>query len=330
MGRLAGLAMLFAALALFATTGAAQTLAPDEALRLTVYTSHKEEVYRPIVEEFERRTGVWVRVVEGGTSELLARIAQESDDPQADVMFGGGVESLMAYERCFDPYAVDGAALREDCAFSNNRFVAFSRLPLVIICNPRLIDDPPSGWAELLDAQWAGRIAFADPGVSGSSYTALATMMQALGGADVLARFAGNVRGHVLSGSGDVINAVAGGAYPVGVTLYETAKKRILDGEQITILWPCEGTSAVPDGAAIIAGCRHPQNARLFLDFILGEDVQRRVQTEYARLTVRSDLVFNAADAKQGPLCAYDIPWASEARGDILARWRVLMGEGEP
>lgn len=31
--------------------------APDETERLVVYTSHKEEVYQPIVEEFERRTG---------------------------------------------------------------------------------------------------------------------------------------------------------------------------------------------------------------------------------------------------------------------------------
>ena len=36
--------------------------APDEAMRLVVYTAHKEEVYQPIVEEFERRTGVWVQV----------------------------------------------------------------------------------------------------------------------------------------------------------------------------------------------------------------------------------------------------------------------------
>ena len=155
-------------------------------------------------------------------------------------------------------------------------------------------------------------------------------MMQALDRSDVLARFAANVRGHVLSGSGDVLTAVANGVYPVGVTLYETAKKRILAGEQIGIVWPCEGTSAVPDGAAVIAQGRHPENARLFLDFILGADVQRRVQTDYARLTVRSDLVFEGEDAQQGPLCAYDIPWASGARGDILARWRVLMGEGEP
>ena len=321
--------LLLAAL-LLPAAGCAQSLAPQQAQRLTVYTSHKEEVYRPIVEEFERRTGIWVRVVTGGSSELLERIAQEAEDPQADVMFGGGVESLMAYERCFDAYDPGGAALRADCTFAGNRFVAFSRLPLVIICNPRLVDAPPEGWEALLDPRWAGKIAFADPGVSGSSFTALATMVQALSGPDVLARFAQNVRGHVLSDSGAVLTAVANGAYPVGITLYETAKKRILAGEQIAILWPCEGTSAVPDGAAVIAGCRHPQNAALFLDFILGRDVQRRVQTEYARLTVRSDLVFDAQDAQQGPLCAYDIPWASESRGEMLARWRVLMGEGEP
>lgn len=322
------IALLCAALMLCACAGLAQELAPSEAQRLTVYTSHKEEVYRPVVEEFERRTGIWVRVVEGGTSELLSRIEGESDDPQADVMFGGGVESLMAYERFFESYRPQDAPLRADCAFEGSRFVAFSRLPLVIVCNPRLCGDPPAGWAQLLEPRFAGQIAFADPCVSGSSFTALATMIQALGREDALARFSDNVRGHVLADSGDVLTAVASGAYPVGVTLYETAKKRILAGEQIEIIWPEEGTSAVPDGAAIVAGCRHPEGARLFLDFILGEDVQRRVQTEYARLTVRGDLVFGASDAREGPLCAYDIPWASAQRERILEKWRALMGEG--
>lgn len=35
-----------------------------------VYTSHKEEVYWPIIKEFEERTGIWVEVVSGGTNEL--------------------------------------------------------------------------------------------------------------------------------------------------------------------------------------------------------------------------------------------------------------------
>ena len=70
--------------------------APSEDRTLVIYTSHKEEVYRPIVEEFEERTGIWVDVVSGGTGELLKRISQETEDPQADVMFGGGVDSLCA------------------------------------------------------------------------------------------------------------------------------------------------------------------------------------------------------------------------------------------
>lgn len=308
-----------------AGAGRAEEVMPQQVL--TVYTSHKEEVYRPVVEEFERRTGIWVRVVEGGTSELLARIAQESDDPVADVMFGGGVESLMAYERCFAAYDAKDACLREDCAFEGRRFVAFSRLPLVLIVNPRLMDDPPAGWAQLLEARWAGKIAFADPGVSGSSFTALATVMQALPQEDVLARLAASVRGRVLPTSGDVLTAVAGGQFPVGITLYETAQKRILAGEQIEIVWPGEGTSAVPDGAAIVAGCRHPGSAEMFLDFILSPDVQRRVQTEFARLTVRSDLAADVPAAGEGPLCEYDILWASEQHDAILVRWQALMEE---
>ena len=31
----------------------------SEEKRLTVYTSHKQEVYAPIIKEFEERTGIW-------------------------------------------------------------------------------------------------------------------------------------------------------------------------------------------------------------------------------------------------------------------------------
>ena len=38
--------------------------------QLIVYTSHKEEVYLPIIREFENRTGIWVEVHAGGTAEI--------------------------------------------------------------------------------------------------------------------------------------------------------------------------------------------------------------------------------------------------------------------
>ncbi len=58
------------------TVELAPDYAPSDANQLTIYTSHKEEVYLPIVREFESRTGIWVRVITGGTNELLEQIGQ--------------------------------------------------------------------------------------------------------------------------------------------------------------------------------------------------------------------------------------------------------------
>ena len=88
MKNMRGLALGLAAVLLLSGCGAGadssgSSFAPAEEDRLVVYTSHKEEVWWPIVREFEERTGIWVDVVTGGTNELLSRIAQEAEAPAA-------------------------------------------------------------------------------------------------------------------------------------------------------------------------------------------------------------------------------------------------------
>ena len=162
----------------------ASALAPAESDRVVIYTSHKEEVYGPIVKEFEARTGIWAEVVTGGTNELLARIAGEADAPVCDVIFGGGVESLTAYERYFQPYACAEADLiRPGLRPADDLWTPFSSLPVVLIYNTKLVSPGElTGWESLLSGRWSGSIALADPTVSGSSYTAAATMLCALPG----------------------------------------------------------------------------------------------------------------------------------------------------
>ena len=103
--------------------------APHDAQRLVVYTSHKEEVYQPIIEEFEARTGIWVELVPGGTNELLERLVEESDSPRADVMFGGGVDSLQAYGDCFTPYFWTGLCWIPPCALKTDSGPPFPPFP---------------------------------------------------------------------------------------------------------------------------------------------------------------------------------------------------------
>ena len=114
--------------------------APDESERLVLYTSHKKEVWWPIVKEFESRTGIWVEVVQGGTNELLEQLQKEQDAPRADVMFGGGVESLEACRALFEPYVCRGAEqILPQYRAQDSSWTPFSSLPVVLVYNPKLL-----------------------------------------------------------------------------------------------------------------------------------------------------------------------------------------------
>lgn len=311
-----------------AAPGAGQDAAwaPAQEDRLVVYTSHKQEVYAPIIKEFEERTGIWVQVVTGGTTELLERIG--AGDTGADLMFGGGVDSLCAYADCFEPYV---SPLMENVSpryAVSDVCTPFSALPVVLIYNPKLLYiNPPSDWGSLLDPAWRGKIAYADPMISGSSYTALCTMMQALDreSAAFIDAFAENLDGNILDSSGLVISAVAEGSCYIGVTLEETALKAVRAGYDIAVVYPAEGTSDLPDGAAVISGCAHRENARRFLDFLLSSDVQNRLGGEFCRRSVREDVPLPESFGALTPI-DYDILWASEHQRDILSRWALDVG----
>lgn len=310
--------------------------APDESRRLVVYTSHKEEVWQPIVKEFEERTGIWVDVVYGATSELLERLDQEKASPQADVMFGGGVESLAACQDCFVPYACAGAEhILERFRSPEQLWTPFSALPVVLIYNTKLVaPDQLTRWSDLLDPVLRGKIAFTDPAVSGSSYTELVTMLSALGGErdDVIRRFAQNLGGVQLDSSGKVLTAVADGNALVGVTLEESALKRIAEEKNIAMVYPQDGLSCVPDGSAVVKGAPHEDNAKLFLDFTVSREVQSLLVEQFCRRSVRDDVEPAAGlpDLDQLPMADYDLRQAAQQREAILMTWAFYFEEDAP
>ena len=306
--------------------------APGEEERLVIYTSHKEEVYGPIIKEFQQRTGIWVEVVTGGSGELLERIAMEAEggQPACDLMFGGGVESLAAYEDCFEPCTPEGVEnLRGVGLSEGGLWTPFSSLPLVLIYNTRLVSEGElTGWADLLDPRWKGRIAFADPTVSGSSYTAALTLFSCIEGDDwdILAALVDNLDGGALPDSGDVVESVRSGSRYIGVTLEETALKQ--RSPELGIVYPAEGTSAVPDGCALIKGAKHAENARAFLDFVLGRDVQELLVSDLHRRSVRTDVHAPEdlpSEAELG-IIDYDVHWAGALKEEFIRRWTELCG----
>lgn len=296
----------------------------DNSNKLVVYTSHKEVIYKPIIKEFEERTGIWVEIRSGGTNEVLELIAKENGENSCDVMFGGGVDSLCAYEEYFEPYitAVD-VHLDKTYASKSNSYTVFSKLPTVFVYNTKLVlpSGAPRTWKQLLEYTWKNNIAFADPEKSGSSYTALSMMVQQLEKdgivqADAIREFSDNLGGELSKGSDTVVDDVAEGKKMIGITLEENVLKKKATGADIEMIYP-DGTCAVPDGAAIVKGCTHRENAEKFMEFIVGDDVQHLLEDQLFRRSVRTD--FESFDLP-GEI-EYDLEYAMKKRREILTIW---------
>lgn len=297
--------------------------------KLVVYTSHKEEIYGPIVREFEERTGIWVEVVTDGTNDLLERIAEEDGKNSGDVMFGGGVDNLNAYAAYFEPYiSTQSGELDDTYASEDGIYTVFSRLPIVIAYNKKLVISAgtPRSWRDLTNNHWQGNIAFADPYRSGSSYTALMTMMQILSEnmaeEEALEAFAANLDGDILAGSGEVLQEVTAGKKLIGITLEETVLKEMDQNADIGMIYPREGTAAVPDGTALIKNAPHRENAELFIEFTVSEDVQRLLEDRLYRRSVRKG-------AESTPIreVLYDLEYSETHREQILTEWKELTGQ---
>lgn len=303
---------------------------PSKQQLLVIYTSHNEKVYGPIIREFENRTGIWVEIKTGGSLELLDEIAAGNTD--CDLLFGGSADITSAYQECFMPYESPLAGeLMEEFRMEGDFCTPFSSLPVVMIYNPKLVhSNIPDSWEDLFDPKWKGKIAYTDPTLSGSGYVALSTMVQALD-ADpevVIPALYRNLDGRVLNDSKLVVDAVSEGNFHIGIALEEAALKAVDSGANLVIIYPKEGTSAVPDGTAIAAGCAHEENAKQFIDFLLGTDVQNYLQNRLYRRSVRKDIQNSRTTSSPFELIDYNFRWAADNRETIRSIWSFLTGEG--
>ena len=305
---------------------------PEEK-QLIVYTSHKEEVYLPIIREFENRTGIWVELHTGGTAEMLSQVKEASQEGRCDIMVGGGIESYEAQKDLFMAYEpVEVEALDPLYVDADNYWTPFTELPIVFVYNKKLVSyaDIPRTWSDLFDEKWKGRIAFADPNNSGTSYTIISTMTQVFKEEPkaLLPGFYDQLDGKILDSSGDIIPKVSDGSFLIGITLEETARKAMEQDYDVDMLYPEDGTSAVPDGCAMVRNAPHSYNAGKFIDFVVGYDTQRYAVENFYRRSVRTDMAQSTGNSLT--LISFDIERSAREEEEVFDLWNSLAGkEGE-
>lgn len=347
---LLALAMVFALCACGESAAPAETPAPESAApaeetpaeptekapedytgNLVVYSPHDADPLNAGVEMFRQAyPNINVEVIAAGTGELCQRVVAESANPQGDVLWGGGADTLAAYTDYFAPYVcANDDVIDEAYKDANDLWIGESPLPMVFIYNKTLIDeaDVPTTWEGLCDESLKGKIAYASPAKSGSAYTQLCTMLFSQPTLDegwtLVEKFIANLDGKIQDSSGNCHKLVASGEYTLGVTIEKSA---VLynDNPDIGYVYP-EKNSAVPDGVALIKNCPNEENAKLFIDFVTGLECQTAQNGDWARRPVRSDLTpVGLCELSELDLGDYDFAYAATEKESIVEKWNDL------
>ena len=305
---------------------------------LVLYTAQEEEIYEPIIKEFEERTNLMVKVERGSSEEMTGRLEDEEERPDWDVVFGVGIETLEQSKEHWQVYkSPEAAFITESFQCEDNRWTSFSALPLVIMYNTNVVTyrELPVGWNSLLEPRWKGRIAFMDPRRSDVYSAALVTAVHTWGKrGDYLEQFMENLEYGTLNSMQEVNAGILDGRYSLGVTMEESAQALLSEGADVDYIYPQEGTTALPDGTAIVKGCANPDAARQFLDFTVSRDTQRILVSDLNRRSVRSDVppLPGLSPIGRLPLIEMDLEELTREKKDVLARWNGILSrrEGRP
>lgn len=305
---------------------------------LTVYCPHPLDFIKPLVSQFEAETGIKVEVVAAGTGELLKRIQAEARNPLGDVIWGGTQSSHDNYRQYYQSYkSVNDAMFVKEYIDPARDFTPFTLIPTILMYNKNLVKpaDAPKSWADLLAPKWKGKIAFANPSASSSSFAALINMLYAMGkgvpdnGWTYVKNLIANLDGKLLGGSGAVYKGVADGEYPVGITFEEPGARYLRQGAPVGVVYPAEGTVVEADGVAIIKGAKNLDNAKKFVDFITGKQAQTKIVKDLDRRSARTDVAGAAGllEFKALPILVIDNAWESANEAKVKEKFKELLIE---
>ena len=277
-GRLAVSAALAAALVLPAA-------AAQAAETLNAYSIWPENWARPMLQEFEKATGIKVNFLRFSSGEALARLIAEKNNPRVDVLFGGPVETFGAgvKEGLFVPYKPPSFAdLPSRFKHPDGLWTAIADDPLVFMTNRKFLEEhklqPPSSWQDLLNPAYAGMLQMADARTSGTAVTRIFSVLEVNGrdedkAFEFLKKMRKSIQTYTKSGGGGTLpvglGQAAGGIFFIVDALDTQAK-----GYDVAISFPSEGIGSAAEGIAIVKGAKNPDTARKLIDWATSPAMQ--------------------------------------------------------
>jgi len=190
-----------------------------------------------------------------------------------------------------------------------------------------------TSYADLLQPELMGRIAYGDPTASSSAFAQLTNMLKAVGGDyesdeswDYVSALVTQLDGVMIGSSTQVAQDVANGEYVVALTYEPLSLNFVRSGAPVEIVYPSEGAAFLPATIQIIEGGPNPDAAEAFIDFITSEVGQTIIAEETAGRPLRDGIVKPGLPAfSEFATIAEDGDYVAENRDVIVERFRSIL-----
>src|SRR5947209_15179965 len=252
---------------------------------LNAYSIWPENYARPMMEAFEKASGIRVKFIRFSSGEALARVTAEKNNPQIDVLFGGPVETFTAgqTQNIFEPYVPPGAAeLPARFKDKAGAWTAIADDPLVFMTNTQFLKDhklqPPASWPDLLDPAYKNMLQMADARTSGTAVTRIFSVLEVNGRDEekafaYLKKLRQNVQLYTKSGGGGTLPVGLGQA-GAGIFFIVDALETRNKGYEVEISFPREGIGSSAEAIALVKGAKNPDSGRKLIDFATSPAMQ--------------------------------------------------------
>ncbi|HEP1436957.1 extracellular solute-binding protein [Streptococcus pyogenes] len=264
---------------------------------LVILSPNSQTILTSTIPAFEEKYGIKVRLIQGGTGQLIDQLRQKNKQLKADIFFGGNYTQFESHKDLFKSYvSPQVATVISDYQLPSHRATPYTINGSVLIVNNELAQGLTiTSYEDLLQPALKGKIAFADPNSSSSAFSQLTNILLAKGGytnADAWAymkRLLVNMNSIRATSSSEVYQSVAEGKMIVGLTYEDPCINLQKSGANVSIVYPKEGTVFVPSSVAIIKHAPNMTEAKLFINFMLSRDVQNAFGQSTSNRPIRQD-----------------------------------------
>ena len=186
-------------------------------------------------------------------------------------------------------------------------------------------EDAPKSWKALLDPKWANQISVGHPGFSGfvGIWTVQMKKLYGWGYFETLAKLKPQVGRSII----DTVTMLVSGERIVAAGPGALAYLQASRGNPIGVIVPEEGAVLTTSPSAIMKNARHPNAAKLFVEFLHGKEVAEITRDEYGS-PMRADVeprpgVLKLTDMK---LLQPSVDEIIKGIPEVTEQWRDTFG----